>query len=134
MWCCCQLEQCSTSSHTPACLEDFRGASAGSPFENFWAPVCAKTNFSSTAHTSTRPERKKIERAPQKSVFVVFFPAVLCHWSVLCWRELPELVLLLTEKIRSSDAAVELTSPKRARPLCLRFSNKPAKTLSNSQL
>ena len=133
MWCCCQLEQCSTSSQAPACLEDFRGASAGSPFENFWAPVCAKTNFSSTAHTSTRPERKKIERAPQKSVFVVFFPAVLGQWSVVCWRELPEL-LLLTEKIRSSDAAVELTSPKRARPLCLRISNKPAKTLSNSQL
>ena len=134
MWCCCQLEQCSTSSHAPACLEDFRGASAGSPFENFWAPVCAKTNFSSTAHTSTRPERKKIERAPQKSVFVVFFPAVLCQWSVLCWCELAELLLLLTEKIRSSDAAVELTSPKRARPLCLRISNKPAKTLNNSQL
>ena len=63
----------------------------------------------------SRPERKKIARAPQKSVFVVFFPAVLCEWSVLCWPELGELLLLLTEKIRSSDAAVELTSPKRAR-------------------
>ena len=119
--------------------EDFRGASAGSPFENFWAPVCAKTNFSSTAHTSTRPERKKIERAPQKSVFVVFFLAVLCHWSVLCWRELvwaawagPAAHWENTFLVCS--CRTNISTPKRARPLCLRISNKPAKTLSNSQL
>ena len=89
VWCCCQLEQCSTSSHTPACLEDFRGASAGSPFENFWAPVCAKTNFSSTAHTSTRVSTwEKEDRARTSKIsFCCLFSccAVALVCAVLAW-------------------------------------------------